>query len=273
MLLGVDCRRACNRGPRSLACCAESLSCLLRADRPFWEIAWEHKQDLVRRMEVYEHVPAFPRPVKLRKWEEVVASAHVGLGREAGGRALVQFSNRGAYRLATPTHRATAVYFAQLGAPDPRHALFFVNACTVGGAMCLTLCFDTPACSAEKASRVADGIVGELEAALHAAPPPRGLLPAEEGEEGGGEATWRVERGKLPVKEGRGMQPVPNFVPNVAAARRLAERSPHCVGFAFLERLNAFYFKQRDSGFDISTPYTDRPAFQWHYILERSAVR
>lgn len=268
VFLGVDCRKALGRAPRSLASCAQSLTLVVPSDRPFWQVAQLHRQELTERLALREHVGHHPQRAALVNYQAVVAGIEAEMRQTDINRPLFQISNRGSYQLATPTHCATAVHFVQMGAPDPRHALFFLNACTVGGSLCLSLCYDSPAVSARRASDLAAAMLGELQAAIGAESPCRSLPEATTPTSS--RVTWRLVDDKLPRDEGRGMRCVPQMLPSLAVARQLARDNEHCVGFAMMKRTLAFYFKQKHTGYDTNTPLVHRPGFQWHCILERA---
>jgi len=158
----------------------------------------------------------------------------------------------------------------QFGAPDPKHALFFLNACSVNGVLCLTLCYDTPAVSDHVASDLADAILSELQAASAPARPSAG--PAVPTEEEDASISWEMLDDMLPADVGRGMRCISSSrVASVAAARRLAESHKDCVGFAYSKDLEDFQFKQKHTGF--STLALARPCegWEWHYIVERAS--
>eukprot|EP00415_Alexandrium_ostenfeldii_P000847 UN0847 len=81
---------------------------------------------------------------------------HPGIGNDLG------ISNRGAFSLATQSHSITAVHWVRQHRGDSDTDFLLLNACSVNGVLCLTLCYKHPIVDEATIVAIADGLLDRL---------------------------------------------------------------------------------------------------------------
>lgn len=148
----VNVRAACGRGPKTMGNYYGTVPSFIADDRPFWDLARNYKKDLQARLDAEEHLrgilgPPYPYH-NIMDW-------YRGLQPEdddAGCGHAISISNRGAFQFP----RAVRLHWCRQHAGDFDQAVVILNACSVNGILCFTICYVYPLCSEELAELVAD---------------------------------------------------------------------------------------------------------------------
>lgn len=166
----VNVRGDCGWGRRELGLCIGGLQTLLKADAPFWALARRHRADLERLVANRYHLWWAVLP-DVANYDSLVRSFADTFALRPPQRYVnsIDISNRGAFEVSSRSHRLTSLHWARQSRWCDEANFFTLNACTVGGALCLTLCYVSPACSDRTARAAADAILSELRGACGAA--------------------------------------------------------------------------------------------------------
>lgn len=165
----VNIRPDCQRPRCTLGNYLGHFRCTIAPEKSFWEIARDHRAELQRHRQEGQHlllavVQPYPYHLQLACGEKTHPHPddHPGIGNDLG------ISNRGAFSLATKSHSITAVHWVRQHRGDSDSDYLLLNACSVNGVLCLTLCYKHPIVDEAVVVAIADGLVDRLAAAAGA---------------------------------------------------------------------------------------------------------
>lgn len=159
----VNIRPDCQRHRRTLGCYVGSFRVALDPGMPLWELARAHRADLTccrreRRHLILALMQPYPFHLQLSCGEKSHPHPgdHPGIGNDLG------ISNRGAFCLATKSHCVTAVHWVREHRGDADSDFLLINACSVNGVLCLTLCYKDPIVDQGLIAAITDKLMHKL---------------------------------------------------------------------------------------------------------------
>jgi len=165
----VNIRRDCKRDPRTLGNYVGALASELLPERTFWELARAYKADLVSLMRERQHLRlALRQPWSYSLQLTTGLKTHPHADNDPGIGSDLAISNRGAFHIASKAHRITAVHWVRQHRADNHTDFLLLNACSVNGVLCLTLCYKHPIVEDLAVVAIADALMDQLVGATDA---------------------------------------------------------------------------------------------------------
>jgi len=162
-LVSVNVRPDCRRDVRTLGNYVGGLCTEVAPSQPFWEVARSHRAEVVQQMEQKQHLLLAVRPpfgyslqLSAGKKKHPHADDDPGIGN------MLAVSNRGAFQLATGSHRVRALHWVRQHQGDDDTDLLLLNAVSVDSLLCLTFCYKHPVVAEATIVDIADALLSEL---------------------------------------------------------------------------------------------------------------